>query len=238
MLTIKQQKHSVWMSLSDLMAVLMVLFLFISIGFVLELQRQQAAEVETQSQLQSLLERVLYEEEERENHHKALNQALHDEFADDLERWSAEITEDNIMRFDAPFAVGRAELSPVFEEVLTEFFPRYLGVLGNQQFKNRLQEVRIEGHTSNTWAQAETAYEVYLNNMRLSQQRASNVLEYVYRIDHPQVHNLYTWLERHLRANGMAYANPLLQADGTTLDPVRSRRVEFKVVTRDFFDHN
>lgn len=235
MLAIKQHKHSVWMSLSDLMAVLMVLFLFIAIGFVLELQRQQQAETETQSQMQSLLERVLFEEEERENHHRALNLALRHEFAADLERWSAEITDDNIVRFDAPFEVGRAELSPEFEQILSEFFPRYLSVLGNQQFKHRLQEVRIEGHTSNTWAQAGTQHEVYLNNMRLSQQRASNVLSYVYLIDHPEVRRLYSWLEHHLRANGMAFANLIYQDDGETLDLVRSRRVEFKVVTQDVF---
>lgn len=212
MLATKQQPHSVWMSLSDLMAVLMVIFLFISIGFFMDLQRDGR---------------------QIENRHKALNAALRQEFLADLERWSAEITDDNIVRFDAPFAVGRAELSHEFEVILSEFFPRYLAVLGDAEFKNHLQEIRIEGHTSHYWAQASTPQEIYLNNMRLSQQRATNVLDYVYQIDHPKVQEVNTWLERLLRANGMAYANPIYQADGETFDPVRSRRVEFKVVTRD-----
>lgn len=213
MLEVKKAS-SAWMSLSDLMAVLMVIFLFISIGFFMELQKGS---------------------KQIENRHRALNAALHQEFFSDLERWSAEITDDNIVRFDSPFAVGRAELSHEFETILSEFFPRYLAVLSNAEFKNHLQEVRIEGHTSHQWAQASTPQEIYLNNMRLSQQRATNVLDYVYQIDHPKVQGVGTWIERLLRANGMAYANPIYQDDGETFDPVRSRRVEFKVVTQDHF---
>ena len=204
----------VWLSLSDLMSVLMVIFLFISIGFFMELQKGN---------------------KQIENRHRALNSALHQEFFADLERWSAEITDDNIVRFDAPFAAGRAELSHEFEAILSEFFPRYLAVLSNAEFKNHLQEVRIEGHTSRYWGQASTPQEIYLNNMRLSQQRATNVLDYVYQIDHPNVKGVKTWIEGLLRANGMAYAKPIYQDDGKTFDSVRSRRVEFKVVTKDLF---
>ena len=116
----------VWLSLSDLMSVLMVIFLFISIGFFMDLQKG---------------------DKQIENRHRALNSALHQEFFADLERWSAEITDDNIVRFDAPFAAGRAELSHEFEAILYEFFPRYLAVLSNAEFKNHLQEVRIEARS-------------------------------------------------------------------------------------------
>ena len=211
MLTIKAHKNTVWMSISDLMSVLMVIFLFISIGFFMDLQQYAKA---------------------IEYRHQALNEALHREFSNDLERWSAEITDDNIVRFDAPFAVGRAELSEDFEVILSEFFPRYLAVLSHVDFKAHLQEIRIEGHTSRSWAHASSPQEIYINNMRLSQQRATNVLDFVYQINDVGVQSKHAWLEQLLRANGMAYANLIYQDDGVTPDSARSRRVEFKVVTQ------
>ena len=55
-------------------------------------------------------------------------------------------------------------------------FPRYLNVL--TQFRDSIDEVRIEGHTSSLWNHRSTPEEAYFNNMALSQGRTRAVLEY------------------------------------------------------------
>ena len=72
-----------------------------------------------------------------------------------------------------------------------------------------------------------------MNNMQLSQARASSVLKYVYLLQHPSIQQNQSWLERQLRANGMAFAAPIYQHAGgeKVIDENASRRVEFKVVS-------
>lgn len=56
-------------------------------------------------------------------------------------------------------------------------FPRYLDVL--LQFRDSIDEVRIEGHTNSAWNERSTSDEAYFKNMKLSQGRTRSVLEYV-----------------------------------------------------------
>lgn len=204
-------EKTIWMGLSDLMAALMMVFLFISIAFIFELQNAKKS----------------YQQE--------LNVALNYEFSADLSRWRAIITDDNVVRFDAPFSVGGADLDDNFKTILNEFFPRYVGVISHDRFFEKVSEIRIEGHTSNTWGGGDTEpYTIYLNNMRLSQKRASNVLEHVYLIESPRIQGRISWLEGKLRANGMAFSKPVyINKEQGSLDSIRSRRVEFRVVTNE-----
>ncbi|CAA6810429.1 MAG: Unknown protein [uncultured Sulfurovum sp.] len=66
--------------------------------------------------------------------------------------------------------------------------------------------------------------------MKLSQERANNVLSYCYTIDAPFIHDNRVWLEEHFRANGMAFAKlKYMDTNQTISDIIKSRRVEFKV---------
>jgi len=207
MLSFENEKTT-WMGISDLMAALMMVFLFISVAFIFELQNAKKS----------------YQDE--------LNRALYVEFENNLNDWSAIITDDNIIRFDAPFKIGSASLEAEFTEILEEFFPRYVRLLSQQRFKSKIAEIRIEGHTSDSWGHDTPSSQIYLNNMRLSQQRASNVLEYVYSLDQGDVHSNIKWLEQKLRGNGMAFSQPIYTSLAeVSIDPVRSRRVEFKAIT-------
>jgi outer membrane protein OmpA-like peptidoglycan-associated protein len=66
--------------------------------------------------------------------------------------------------------------------------------------------------------------------MKLSQIRANNVLAYCYsiRVLHPAQKE---WLEYKLRANGMAFSKLIYNEIGT-MEYQKSKRVEFKVVTK------
>ncbi|MEM6985565.1 MAG: hypothetical protein AAF499_03405, partial [Pseudomonadota bacterium] len=163
----------------------------------------------------------------------ALNRALIAEFADDLKRWDAEILPDNTVRFREPdvlFDVNSASIKVAFRSILDDFFPRYISILERPEFQSEVSEIRIEGHTSSDWQGASDPGEVYIKNAKLSQDRSFSVLDYVFKLQ-SEAGETRDWLVTVLRANGLSYAVPVLQADGRE-DTERSRRVEFRVLTR------
>lgn len=267
-------------SVSDLMAGLMMVFLFIAIAYMIEIkssqqsladaveearherdvaeQARQAADAARLSaeedrlaarQAEAAAEQTRQEAQQAQvrtelanrqmseiadtyfKGRAAIDQALKNEFEDDLPRWAAEIV-DGTVRFRQPeilFDVNRAELKDGFEQILRDFFPRYLRVLTSAEFRDEVEELRIEGHTSTEWATAVSDLQRYLNNADLSQRRAFAVLDFCYRLEASRPHDL--WLIPRLRANGLSSAEPILKSDGS-MDHDRSRRVEFKVTTR------
>lgn len=205
-----QESDSSWISIADVMSALMMIFMFIAIAFLFQILN------------------------EKEIYKVALNKALHVEFDKDLHNWQAVITEDNIMRFDSPFQTGSAQIPENFEKILEDFFPRYIKVLSNREFKKEIEEVRVEGHTSYGWGSLEDKKLIYLNNMNLSQQRASSVLAYCYSLDAAYIEKNRKWLEENLRANGISFSKPLFMGKSQgIIDNDRSKRVEFKVLTKE-----
>jgi outer membrane protein OmpA-like peptidoglycan-associated protein len=197
-----------WLSVSDLMAGLMMIFLFIAIIYMREVQKVIVVADET---------------------HQRIYLALYDEFKDDLPEWNAEIDQETMtFRFNEPdvlFDQGGAELKLEFERILSDFFPRYVGVLG--QFKGDIDEVRIEGHTSSEWRNEKDKQTAYFRNMELSQDRTRNVLEYC--VSRESVQNGGDWINQKIAAVGLS-STKLIIDDGIE-DRQRSRRVEFRVKT-------
>jgi outer membrane protein OmpA-like peptidoglycan-associated protein len=93
----------------------------------------------------------------------------------------------------------------------------------------QIEEVRIEGHTSTEWRDAVDDEDRYLKNAELSQRRAFSVLDHCYSM--PASRKQHPWLIKSLRANGLSFASPVKNKEGV-IDPERSRRVEFRVITR------
>jgi outer membrane protein OmpA-like peptidoglycan-associated protein len=204
-----------WISVSDLMAGLMVIFLFIAITYIRPV-------VETQNRIRDIV--VAWKDSEVEIH-----DALQREFEDDLPRWHAELDRKTLsIRFRAPdvlFDAGTANLQPEFKSILDDFFPRYLKVL--HVFQDAIAEVRIEGHTSSEWEGAATDDEAYFRNMALSQARTRSVLEYALGLS--SVGPFKAWAQAHLTANGLSSSQLVYR--GAQEDKARSRRVEFRVRT-------
>ncbi len=247
----RKQKSNEWMSISDLMSGLMLLFLFVAVSFMLQVNEDKKAVKDKiiflKKQLEMMQNKINFLKQQLLNFKKKiisiagslhtyeeeLNRDLHREFDKDLERWNAEITNDNTVIFKAPevlFESGKSELKKKFEIILSDFFPRYIAILTSEKYKDEIDEVRIEGHTTNTWISARTPEEIYLNNMRLSQERAFSVLRYCYTLNHPTIVRNRKWLEIHLRANGMAFAKlKFKDKKRRIIDYRRSRRVEFRV---------
>ena len=204
-----------WISVSDLMAGLMVIFLFIAITYIRPV-------VETQNRIRDIV--VAWKDSEVE-----IYKELQREFKEDLPRWHAELDRETLsIRFRAPdvlFDAGTANLQPEFRSILDDFFPRYLKVL--HEFQDAIAEVRIEGHTSSEWEGAADDDEAYFRNMALSQARTRSVLEYALGL--PLVAPFKEWAQAHLTANGLSSSQLVYRSSQE--DKIQSRRVEFKVRT-------
>jgi outer membrane protein OmpA-like peptidoglycan-associated protein len=160
-----------------------------------------------------------------------LNRALKSEFKNDLERWNAEILDNNTFRFKAPeilFESGKSKIRREFKSILNDFFPRYIKILSDNRFKADIDEVRIEGHTSSTWTNAHSKIERYIYNAKLSQDRAFQVLNYCTNLD--EMINELDWLITVFRANGLSFAKPIYENGVENIQ--MSRRVEFRVITK------
>src|SRR6185436_3165508 len=155
-----------WIPIVDLMSGLMVLFLFIAVGYMAEVVGQRDT-MRSQAESYRDAQDRIYD-------------GLSQEFRKDLQSWNATIERSTLsVRFREPdvlFAVGDAKLKPAFESILRDFFPRYLGVLA--RFQDQIAEVRIEGHTSREWSAGASPEVAYFNNMKLSQDRTRAVLEF------------------------------------------------------------
>lgn len=216
-------KHNVWMSVSDLMTGLMVIFLFIAIAYIKRVQQNQT---------------VLTDYIETKN---KLHEKLVKEFEGDTLKWQMAIGKDLSMKFNNPtvlFAQGSSDLTPQFKDILDEFLPRYFNILLNDSLKKNIQEIRIEGHTDPV-PYPSLDSDSYIANVILSQQRSLSVLRYFRNM--PTFKN-YTDEEQKLlefwfTSNGLSYGKSLDSdgnytiGSGKDIDYQMSRRVEFRIVT-------
>lgn len=220
-----EEEDAPWVSVSDLMSGLMIVFLCIAVLFM----REQHKAIEQQKQIAEDYRKV--QGDLASTLARELDRA-------ELERWGAELAGDGlVVRFKDPatmFSGGEAELTSGFRAILAEFFPQLIAVLAQEAFRPHVREVRIEGHTSSEWVlgggRRLTEDQTYLLNMELSQRRAFAVLTYVLSLD-DRVAGAEADLRRWLRANGLS-SSQLVRDEATGAeDPIRSRRVEFRVVT-------
>jgi len=211
-----EQEESHWLSVSDLMAGLMMVFLFIAVALMRQafIERDMIKEVA-----------IAYQENQ-----VAIYDALMVEFEKDLDKWDAVIDQDSLtFTFRSPdvlFEQGSQNLSDTYKVLLDDFFPRYMNVL--EGFQTSINEVRIEGHTSSVWNNDTPETTAYFNNMALSQGRTRAVLAYVYGI--PAVSSFQTWIKQNIAAVGLSSSKLVFNSDGSENEEY-SRRVTFRVIT-------
>lgn len=216
--------NTIHTTVADIMAGLMMVFLFIAIAFMLE---QEAITKEVRHQNRAMTEIAEIAERSRQNLHQALRRA----FAQDFVRWNVQLLKDNTVRFKAPdilFKTNKATLKPGYRTILQDFFPNYVAIL--YAHREEIQAIRIEGHTSSHWKGTADPLGRFFQNLKLSQERARNTLEYSLRLiknpDHAQ------WLQKVLMSTGRSSGQPLYYSGTKTEDPASSRRVEFKIITK------
>lgn len=227
-----------WISVSDLMAGLMIIFLFIAVSYMIKTKSEN--------------EMFVYIEQEYEIAQNAIYEALYDEFKDDLDRWDAELDKESLsfifLSPDVLFETGKSDLQVKYKRILDDFFPRYIVTLHNviypiqtyyeengkrelitvERFGNEnISAIRIEGH-ANILAPRQffTENQKFVYNMRLSSDRAQSVLSYVLNLD---LNDLQPWVRDNVRAVGYSSSKPSLNTSGS-YDFERSKRVEFRIV--------
>lgn len=199
-----EDDDSSWAPVSDLMAVLMLVFMFIAVISI----------------------RTIVNEEEILNAEcDEIYQALKAEFEGDFLDWKVVLLRDSTIRFRDPdvlFEAGSHEIRSDFRVILSLFFPRYLESIN--EFREDIREIRIEGHTSSEFKNSEKPY---ISNMRLSQDRTREILEYVLSLPDP---NRYVeWAKPLITANGLS-SSRLIRNKKDEEDKILSRRVEFRLL--------
>lgn len=211
--TSNQESGEHWLTVSDLMAGLMMVFLFIAIVFMMITQKEN-------DKIKDVA--VAYQENQ-----VAIFEALEAEFKNDLAKWGATIDKETLaFNFQSPdvlFANNDTRLSEAYKDILEDFFPRYINVL--TPFRGSLDEIRIEGHTSSAGLRGSTEAQAYFYNMRLSQDRTRSVLEYGYAL----MPNEVDWIKANVAAVGFSSSRLIMK--NNVEDAAMSRRVSFRAIT-------
>lgn len=220
------KKESHWIPLADLMTVLMVIFLFMAISYMALVEKKQKEQNE-----------IFRDYEESKI---SLYNELNDAFKKDFSKWNLKLDKDLSIKFINPqvlFNTGSADITPYFQSVLSQFIPKYLSVVLKNKYKSKIAEIRIEGHTDTK--PIGLTSDPYIDNMKLSQDRARNVLAFLRiqkcfaNLKKSKKERLQYWLT----ANGLSYGrtvdkNYKISFDTKkTIDNDKSRRVEFRIVT-------
>lgn len=206
-----------WPSISDLMAGLMMIFMLIAISFMVKVNKEK-------DKIEDIAKQY------RETKIEIYND-LTKEFSKDLKKWDAYIDEDTLsVKFNEPdifFKQGSSELNIKFKDILEDFFPRYIKILSSKKYKNDIEEVRIEGHTSSEWVRGITLQQSYFRNMELSQGRTRKTLEYVMSLKKMKKYSKF--MISKVTANGLSFSKRII--NNGYEDKKMSRRVEFKIRT-------
>lgn len=214
----KNDDESQWLPISDLMSVLMMVFLLIAVSYMLRVNSEKE-KIQEIAVTYNKLQDDLYE-------------ALNTEFKSDLKKWNAEIDKSSLsIRFKSPeilFDRGIADIKEEFKVILKDFFPRFVNILYSNKYKEDIEEIRIEGHTSSIWNATVGKDMAYIYNMKLSQDRTRNVLDYV--LVNEKDEKLLSWIRKYVTANGLSSSKQILKSNGEENTEL-SRRVEFRVKT-------
>lgn len=227
-----QETEEHWVSISDVMAGLMVIFLFIAISYMVNANQKTERITEQTERITELKVKVANLLDAYRNLQRALSEELQREFESDLVNWTGYLDMETLsIRFKKPFTQGDATVPNSFKNVLHDFFPRYIAILTKPEYKDDIAEIRIEGHTSSEWFDTVGLDMAYYNNMKLSQDRSRNVLQYVLEIKHPKITRNKEWIKKYLTANGLSSSKLIFDPNGNQ-NREESRRVEFRVVTK------
>ena len=220
------KKDSFWIPYADLMTVLMVIFLFISLAYMGLVQFQKKEQDKIFEEYKLTKENLLKE--------------LQQTFQQDKKKWNLELDDDLSIKFTNPqvlFDEGKSDVTPTFQNILKEFLPKYLSVVMQDKYKDKIAEIRIEGHTNTK--PINMTNDPYIDNMELSQNRARNVLGFLrqqncfIKLETTKKNRLQYWLT----ANGLSYGRTIDSKSNLTfnskteIDHNKYRRVEFRIVT-------
>lgn len=233
-----------WMSYSDLMAAMMLIFILLLVAVMFDNQhkiRMREEQLEREQQL-------LAQERAANRQNKKKYDALYNDVSKVLgvrTRILARLRErfddagGEISFDDATGAVrlgsrilfdeGSASLKREGRVTLDETMPTYFdALLGDPQLREHVAQIVIEGHTNSNFSQSRDARAGYLFNLALSQERAFEAMEHILKSKANQSYDPFSLLA----ANGYSSSRPIRLPDGEE-DKERSRRIEIRFRLKD-----
>lgn len=207
---IEEDNSSFWMSYSDLMSALLLMFALFLMVSILDNQSSIEAKDAMIEELIGIKTQIIEE----------LVAAFEDS---DLEMEVDPQT--GAIRFSGGvlFDFNDRSISDQGREYLETFIPKYIGILLSPQFREDIAQIIVEGHTDTQGS--------YLYNLNLSQARALSVVEEIFSEDFPEFEHQED-LKTVITANGRSFSIPILDEDGEVLAD-ESRRVEFQFKLKD-----
>lgn len=123
------------------------------------------------------------------------------------------------------FEFNSANLKIEGKKFLRNFFPKYTGILlKKDEIRDQIAQIIIEGHTDNKGS--------YRHNLKLSLARANSVASYIYSNEFPDFDLKYQ-LKDKLSVNGRSFVSPIAD-NSTNVGRTKNRRVEFKFSFKDW----
>ena len=197
------EENIFWVTMTDLMMGLMMVFIVLFIQSVLTASSDAIATNQAQQEVVQEIQEVM-----KANDIDAVVEPNGSVKISDLEL----------------FNVNSAELSPKGRAYLDKFIPMYFNLLySNEVLAENIENIIIEGHTdSQTFKNAKTQNEQYLLNMDLSMRRAYTVSKYALNTKFDQKYA--NKIRKSLIVEGRGSSNPVLVNGKEDLN--KSRRVE------------
>lgn len=198
-----------WMSYSDLMSALLLVFALLLMVNILGNQTEMEAKDKMIEDVLGVKSRLIEE----------LNHAFKDSNLEmEIDPQTGAILFSSGVFFDYDSYV----LSSKGKKNLKSFVPQYIKILLSDEFKDYISEIIIEGHTDQKGS--------YLYNLELSQKRAFSVVEEIFSKDFPDFKGKED-LKSLITSNGRSFMVP--KYSNNKIDDERSRRVEFKFKLKD-----
>lgn len=200
------------LSISDLMSALLLIFVLLLSGTLLQLAEQKE---ENKERLD-----MISEQEDAKRSIIAQLKGEMEQFDIEVDPKTGVIRVKEAILFD----IGDSDLKQEGKDFLHKFIPRYADILlARNQIRDQIAHVIIEGHADNT---APFGSNPYKYNMELSLKRAHSVAAHIFS-EHFSRFQYKDVFQRKLSVNGRSYESPISDND-TEEGRKRNRRVEFK----------
>ena len=180
-----------------------------------KLQKLLTALDEKQSKYEDLL-KELQSKREKIKYLTGIRLRIIDELKQTLGN-SVNVTKDGALKLNSKilFAKGSSQLKEEAKTELQDLFTKYItALMSNPSIKENIDRIVIEGHTDSDGG--------YLYNLKLSQERALSVMNYLLTLPIAKKYSL----EKYLTASGRSYLDRVIK-NGVE-DKEASRRIEFK----------
>lgn len=229
--SLSEERESSWISYTDLMAALLIIFALVIMVTMYDTQNAY----EQQKQAMDEAAEALKEKEEAIAQNNQLIEEVVGVKSKIIEELMVAFQDSNLdlqidqqtgaIRFSGGvfFNKDSSTVSQKGTEYLEMFIPKYINILLSDQFRDEIAQIIVEGHTDSDGG--------YLYNLKLSQDRALSVVEEVFAPTFPKF-AYQEELKAVITANGRSFSVPILDKNGK-MDPDKSRRVEFKFRLKD-----